>query len=389
MRILFYSNAPWAPTGYGNQTAQFVKHLNNLGHQLAVACNYGLHGARIDGGGVTYYPAGHSKASNEIVQAHADDFKADVIVSLYDVWAIDFSNLRTPWVAWTMVDHDPLPKIVADAVTGRPDKDGQKTVPECAQVVACSKFGQRKFDRAGINAAYIPLGVDTTLFERRDKAECRQALNLPPDAFIVGFVGANKFWPSRKCIPQVLQAFSTYHDFLDQQAMICLHTEEQGVHEGVPLKPLLDALELGAESVRVCDQYHYAVGHSPDYMVTFYNAIDVLINPSMGEGFGIPIMEAQACGTPVIVNDFTAMTELVAGGWVNTEYERWWSRQSSWQVIPHVKGLVSALDQAATAKKDAAGFQKRRTQARQMAGGYDFEKVVAPMWDSLLKGLTL
>jgi len=40
----------------------------------------------------------------------------------------------------------------------------------------------------------------------------------------------------------------------------------------------------------------------------------VLLNPAMGEGFGVPIVEAQACGTPAIAGDWTAMSEVTRTG---------------------------------------------------------------------------
>ena len=42
MRLLWASNAPWAPSGYGAQTLQVVKRLKAAGHDIAVAANYGL-----------------------------------------------------------------------------------------------------------------------------------------------------------------------------------------------------------------------------------------------------------------------------------------------------------------------------------------------------------
>jgi len=118
MRILWYSNAPWSSTGYGNPTRLLAQHLTNLGHKIAIACNYGLRGGRIDAGGIRLYPAGYERNSNDIVQAHADDFKADVIISLYDVWPLNFLKRMTPWLAWTPIDHSPIGAPVKDALPG-------------------------------------------------------------------------------------------------------------------------------------------------------------------------------------------------------------------------------------------------------------------------------
>ncbi len=42
-----------------------------------------------------------------------------------------------------------------------------------------------------------------------------------------------------------------------------------------------------------------------------YNEADLLVFPSLFEGFGIPVLEAQACGTPVVASDTTALPEAV------------------------------------------------------------------------------
>ena len=46
-------------------------------------------------------------------------------------------------------------------------------------------------------------------------------------------------------------------------------------------------------------------------MNKIYNTFDCLLSPSSSEGFNIPVIEAQATGTPVIVNDWTSMPELI------------------------------------------------------------------------------
>jgi glycosyltransferase involved in cell wall biosynthesis len=44
--------------------------------------------------------------------------------------------------------------------------------------------------------------------------------------------------------------------------------------------------------------------------------MDVMLATSYGEGFGIPTIEALACGTPVIVSEFAASTELLGDVWL-------------------------------------------------------------------------
>ena len=48
------------------------------------------------------------------------------------------------------------------------------------------------------------------------------------------------------------------------------------------------------------DQYAFRLGYTPEMMALTYSMFDVLLAPSHGEGFRVPLIEAQACGTPVI-----------------------------------------------------------------------------------------
>jgi len=398
MRILWFSNAPWKGSGYGVQTRLAMQHLTNLGHEMAIACNFGLRGGVIEGPkGVRFYPGGYDSNSNDIVQAHADDFKADVIISLYDAWPLKFAKLKTPWIPWCPIDHQPVPKIVLEAI--RPDlyppKNDQARTPATA-VAVYSEFGRIELEKAGVDAVCIPLGVETDVYKPGDKGEARKRLGLPADVFLIGMVGANNFYPSRKCIPQALQAFAQFHK-RHPDSMLYLHCEEQGIFQGINVPQLVKALGLGDE-FKICDQYEYLMGFPDAYMVDIYNAMDVLLSPSMAEGFGAPILEAQACGTPVIATDFSSMTELVSGGWLITEYERWWEPQEAWQVLPHVSAILYALEEAwdVSLRSPRSGdvwdvlTEDERTlrsrQARAKAEQYDFERVVAPMWDEFLRG---
>jgi glycosyltransferase involved in cell wall biosynthesis len=52
---------------------------------------------------------------------------------------------------------------------------------------------------------------------------------------------------------------------------------------------------------------------SHEEIVLAYNAADVMVYPSSYEGFGMPVLEAMACGTPVVTLDNTAFPEFAGG----------------------------------------------------------------------------
>jgi glycosyltransferase involved in cell wall biosynthesis len=47
-----------------------------------------------------------------------------------------------------------------------------------------------------------------------------------------------------------------------------------------------------------------------DDLVLFYNAATAFIFPSLYEGFGLPVLEAMACGTPVVTSNLTSIPEV-------------------------------------------------------------------------------
>jgi glycosyltransferase involved in cell wall biosynthesis len=51
-----------------------------------------------------------------------------------------------------------------------------------------------------------------------------------------------------------------------------------------------------------------------DELPFWYNCAEVFVFPSVFEGFGLPVLEAMACGTPVIVSDASSLPEVGAAG---------------------------------------------------------------------------
>lgn len=382
MKVLWHSNAPWSNTGYGNQTNLYVPRLKAGGHEVAVSAFYGLAGHVLNWlEGIRVFPCGNHPYGADMVGVHAKVHQSDVVVTLMDVWVL-FREMMAelPWAAWCPVDHEPLPPAV------------KEMLEVCRWPIAMSRFGQAMMEQAGLKAFYIPHGVESKDFKPMDRAEARGKLRtalagqiedeaLGDETFLVAMVAANKGMPSRKAFPEVLTAWKIFQA-QHRNAHLYLHTEKSGV-QGVNFEALLHMLDIPAESVSFVPQYAYDMGDigSP-YLNWVYNAADVLLNPSYGEGFGIPIVEAQMAGCPVIVGDNTAMRELCGAGW-KVKGAPLVTPMYAWQFRPIETEIVRALEEALEARGDAG----LREQARAFALGYDADRVYAEHWKPTLEAI--
>jgi glycosyltransferase involved in cell wall biosynthesis/SAM-dependent methyltransferase len=379
LKISWFSNAPFASTGYGCQTRLTVPRLQALGHELQVTAFYGLEGAVITipgpRGPIPVYPRGYHPYGADVWSAHAAHFGADVCISLMDAWVFqpEQNPEHVPWVPYFPVDMEPLPPPI------------RRQVERAQARIVMSKFGGRMLDAAGLDYYYIPHMVDTNTYRPRVQAEARTKIGLPADAFLVGMVAANKGNPSRKAFQQQIEAFAAFRR-RHSDAVLYLHTtrSEHGEGQGINLPELVRYLGL-RDGVDVLwpDQYLNMLGYPDEHMAQLYSAFDVHMLVSMGEGFGIPTLEAQSCGCPVITAGWTASEELCFSGWRvdKTDAQPWWTPLASYQYVPHPGAIVERLEAAYNARGDLA----IRRAARDGALAYDCARVVQEGWKPVLE----
>ena len=377
MKILWSSNAPWAGTGYGQTTARFIPRIRDLGHDLACFAFYGLHGSPLEWEGFTVYPGGTDSWGNDVLTAYAlhhmeGDRNSGWLILLQDVWTLKSETLKDLHVAaWAPVDHSPCPPAVVEFFT----RTG--AVP-----LSMSKHGHQMFQDAGLRPIYVPHGIDTKLFTPRPdlRAQARTALGIPQDAYCFGMVAANQSGIiSRKAYPEVFEAFGIFQR-KHPSAVLYVHAAKTKMYGGLQLERLAENLDIPPESIIYVDQFAYTLGEiTTADMPGVYSAIDVLVNPAYGEGFGMPIIEAQACGVPVILADNTAMHELLGGGWMVPSYKFWDESQLSWWGRIHVPELVSAMEKA------YQSGSKPGKLARGFAEDYDADDITEKYWKPALK----
>ena len=372
LRIHWLACAPWAAVGYGNQTKVFVPRLKAAGYEISITALYGLEGAILQWDGIKVYPRGFHPYGQDIAAANASVEKSDVLISLLDAWVCEPDMLqmnKMRWVPWLPVDSEPLPLPV------------KKNIEKAYKRIVFSHFAEKMMDQVGLDYFYVPHGIDTQKFKKQDRAKSRKILGLPKDAYIVGMVAANKGNPSRKAFCEQIAAFQALQA-AHKDAVMYLHTYDgsTGANMSVNLVAYIEGLGLKlGKDIYICNQHQYHLSFGDDYMAKAYSAMNVLLNVSMGEGFGIPIVEAQACSTPVIVGDWTSMSELCFSGRLVNKKEAapFYTGIGAFQFVPRIESIASLL---------LAEYDHPSSRARARAGAlaYDADLVVEKYWTPTL-----
>jgi glycosyltransferase involved in cell wall biosynthesis len=150
----------------------------------------------------------------------------------------------------------------------------------------------------------IPEGVDTKVFrpivDGNALAEWRRRV-LGADVPYIVYVGKPT---ARRNLSQLLRAYSqlkTQHG-----------VEHRLLLAGVAL-PGASPFRQAIADLHLEDEVSVAGYIEPDEMPLVYNAAAMLVYPSSYEGFGMPVLEAMACGTPAIALRNTAFPEFADG----------------------------------------------------------------------------
>lgn len=357
LAITWGSNSPINSNGgYGMTTGLVCRSLRDvLGCRMSVSATYGHYCGKIVWHGIPVYPPGALPFGNDIHAANAAQERAHLLLTHQDVWTQYPDHLTrngTRWVPYFPIDGSPLSPEVAK----RLDPDF------CYQPIAVSRYGERVARAAGIDIRCVPQGIKATPegdaemdrlfppFVPGDRVAAREQLGWPQDAFIVGMVAQNSGYPNRKAYPQQLRAFRAFAE-RHTDAMLYLHAFGDRLYDGRVETRL--AWHLGErlhdieKRVIWSHPYDLNMGYSQADMVLRYQAMDVYLGVAMAEGFGIPIVEAQACGVPVITGGWSAMSEVMFAGWSVPieDSEPWYvdPLETVWR-LPHERAIDELLE---------------------------------------------
>lgn len=389
MRLLWWTTAfPYLPTAYAKVTRYMARHLEqDLGHEVHILSNLGHEGGTFTIDGLRLYPqpAGTAHMGETFMYRLYHRLGCQAVIWHGDCWPWPqtFADVgaEVPLILHCPVDHFPLSNYEKLAMS------------KIVALMALCKFSKGVAEQENVRCYYAPHGVDPTIYKREDPAACRQTLKWPEDAFIFLFVGTNK--QDRKNQVNLLRAYKLFLDKVPEareRTRLALHTyphRDKNNDAGYELWNIAVSLGIIKNTIWTDDE-GYIEGLTEQQLNLMYNAADVHVLPSKTEGFGIPIIEAGAVGTPSIVTDFSSMPELVpeSCGWrvKVIDYEVQQLQGITWQAIPWTDHLADLMAHCFN-NPDEVQEKGRRMEEFTLAN-FPWEKVVhhwEPLFDFLEK----
>lgn len=356
LKILMCSEASFVHSGFGIYNKELLTRLHNTGkYEIAEFASYGFvndprdvsihwkYYANAVREGDPRHKEYSSRADNQFGRWRFEkvllDFKPDVVIDIRDYWMTAYqrtSPLRKffHWILMPTVDSSPQQEEWID------------TFLNANAIFTYSDWGAKVLsDQSSGKINYIDTaspGIDCEIFKPKDRVKIRNNFGINQDAIIIGSVMRNQ---KRKLIPELFVSFRKVLDKLEQEGsndiasrlFLYLHTSYPDMGWDIPEllrqnrltnKVLFTYICKNCKHVsnskfqgvhKVCDKCLNATcsmpsvtdGVSSETLSDIYNLFDLYVQYSICEGFGMPQVEAGACGVPIATVNYSAMCDIV------------------------------------------------------------------------------
>ena len=350
-RVLVVSEAHYLHSGFGTYGNELLKRLAKTDkYELAEFAAYGKYSSvnNLDWLFYANMPEDDEKAEGYDPNGAAQfgawrfdrvclDFKPDIVLSYRDPW-MDMFIKSAPvrpyfhWVWMPTVDSEPQ------------KQEWVHTFAETDALFVYSEFGQRVLEKQATKNINIigcaSPGIDPNIYKPvLNKKAHKESFGLDPDCFIVGTVMRNQ---KRKLFIELMKSFRIFLDNapkeLANKTYLYLHTsypEKNGwdIADGI-ISTNLSGKVLMTYRCRQCGSFDLGFFEGPitkctkcgvfasqcpnvtfgleiPDLVKIYNLFDLYVQYAICEGFGMPQVEAGACGVPVAATNYSAMEDTL------------------------------------------------------------------------------
>jgi glycosyltransferase involved in cell wall biosynthesis len=260
-------------------------------------------------------------------------------------------------------------------------------------ILTCSNWSREGLLRSGVpeaRIAVVPLGFDPGTFRPPDaetRARSRAALGIASDEFVFFHAGA---MTPNKGLEFLFAAFAQLLQSHPQARLMlkgndALYGSRQFLDNQLGLLP-------PAVAQAVCDHLRYIGGALPfESMASLYHAADCYISSYIAEGFNMPVLEAAACGLPIVCTGGGSTDDFVTDDFaLRIESVR---HPIQLQGLPDAIGLLPDHDHLVHLMMCAIDDREFQAQARRAGPAYasanfTWERVVDRLLPLLLEGRT-
>jgi glycosyltransferase involved in cell wall biosynthesis len=218
---------------------------------------------------------------------------------------------------------------------------------------------------AVVEARVIPSGVDLTIFHPADKRAARAALGLPHDAKLLVFAAANgvrrNIW---KDYETIRAAISLVAEHAHGQRIVFLALGEDAAPE-----------RIGEAEVRFIPYQN-----KPETVACYYQAADLYVHAAKADTFPRVVLEALACGTPVVATAVGGIPEAIKGldmgdcGLPATDFGRYGAEEATGVVVPLGEAVAMALGITRLLNDDAVRHRMGENAAKDARERFDLQR---------------
>lgn len=349
-RILFCSEATFLNTGYATYTREILNYLHGTGkYEIAELASYAENNDPRSNTPWRFFGVMPSQDNEQLFQAYRSDmrgqfggfafekvcleFLPDIVCDIRDFWMIEFAY-NSPyrrmfnWAIMPTVDAAPQSKewihsySTADACLSYSNWSGDVLKKQSG-----NKINYIGTASPSAHLAYQPI---------ENKAGLKSSLGINPETKIIGTVMRNQ---RRKLYPDLFKAFRMFLNSVENKNDYRLYCHTSYPDAGWDIPELLNEHELHSYVLftYVCpdtrkffvSHFNGAICESPftgnfsarlanvksglsyEDLAKVMNTFDLYVQYANCEGFGLPQVEAAACGIPVMSVDYSAMTSVV------------------------------------------------------------------------------
>jgi glycosyltransferase involved in cell wall biosynthesis len=179
-----------------------------------------------------------------------------------------------------------------------------KGLRKAERIITVSEFSKQDISKyikyPEENIEIIPPAVDHNLYYPNRSKECLLKYNIGDNDKVILYVGAEE---PRKNIQFLVNSFSKLKNKISNVKLLKVGTPNYLFVRKKLLKQM--------ETLNLQNDVIFTGYVSEAELAEIYNAVDLFVFPSLYEGFGMPPLEAMACGTPVITSNTSSLPEVV------------------------------------------------------------------------------